>query len=116
MITHKSYCLSDNKWIELSGVSEEVDEEKILLFEKIFSKYLKIAYVDILNADKADLDVYRYEYSGRIVIIHKIVWRHVFNRISYLVFMIDEEGEKIRHLESSGDIKIFFSNLGLPIF
>jgi hypothetical protein len=115
-VSHKSYGKRDGEWIELEGVREDIGENTILFFEKLFSKYLKTAYVDILNADKAELDVYRYEYDGPIVVIHKVIWRHVSNRISYLVYIVDEKGEKVRHLESSGDIKIFFSNLGLPIF
>lgn len=116
LITHKAYIYRDDDWKLINGSRIELEEPVIIFFEKLFSRFLKTAYVDILNAEVGDLRAWDYVDDNSIVIIHKVLWRHRSNRVSYVVYMVEDGRENIGHLESSGDIKIFFSRLGTPIF
>ncbi len=114
LITHKAYVKESDGYISIDGVRAEANDETALYFEKLFSRYLKIAYVDLLNAEKSDLDIIRYEVSKPIIIIHKIVWRHLSDKITYLVFN-SSSMEPPRHLNRN-EAEELLSVFGIPIF
>jgi|Deesub1362A_J573_1020465.scaffolds.fasta_scaffold00003_400 hypothetical protein len=115
-ISHKACGRSNENWIELEGDNVELDETGILFFERLFASPLKIAYVDLVSADETKLNTWRYRFDGPIVLIHKVVWRHLDDRATYIVYLSDEEGERIIHLDENEEIKEFFSKLGIPVF
>ena len=115
LISHKAYGWNKEKWVEINGVETDIDETAILNFEKIFSGFLKTAYVDVLNAEISDLRAWRYEYNESIMIIHKIIWRHLSNKISFIILLISNENEKINHLEGD-EINTFFTKSGIKRF
>jgi len=114
LITHKAYVKGSDGYILLSGVKSEANDETALYFEKLFSRYLKIAYVDLLNAEKSELDIIKYEVSKPIITIHKIVWRHLGDKITYLVFY-SSSMEPPRHLNRN-EAEELLSVFGIPIF
>lgn len=113
-ITHKHFIYRDNKYVEAEGTPVEVDDEVALYFEKLFSRFIKIAYVDLLNAEKAELTARMYSTSSPSIIIHKITWRHMDNKVTYLVYD-PSSGEPPKHLsaEECGELLSVF---GIPIF
>ncbi len=115
-INHKAFRYLEDKWVEIEGDSVNLDEDAILFFEKIFSSILKIAYVDILNAEVGNLNIWRYLSDSNLKIIHKVVWRHLNNRVSYVIYNISSEEEYIQHMKDENEIKSFFKKLGTPVF
>jgi len=113
-ITHKLFVYRDNKYVEAEGTPVEVNDEVSLYFEKLFSKFIKIAYVDLLNAEKADLKVKRYSISSPSIIIHKIIWRHLNDKVTYLVYDTSS-GQPPKHL-SVEECSELLSVFGIPIF
>ena len=115
-ISHKACGRSGENWIELEGDNVELGEASLLFFEKLFASPLKIAYVDLVSADEAKLNTWRYRFEGPIVLIHKVVWRHLDDQITYIIYLSDDEGERIIHLDEDEEIKEFFRKLGIPVF
>ncbi len=114
LISHKLFKREGERYIEMEGEAVEVDDEVALHFEKIFSRYLKIAYVDILNADRADLKVSVYYLDEPAIMVHKVVWRHLDNKVTYIVYDVSS-GEPPQHLEEP-ECRELLSVFGIPIF
>ena len=114
-ITPKAFLVEDSRLSELIG--ERVDvvgEDAIIFFDRLFSKYLRIAYVDLVNADKAEVEVVSYGRRPGTYLIHKIVWRHLGNKTTYIVLWVDESlSEHVAHYtpKELGELGV-----GLPAF
>lgn len=115
-ISHKAFSYLENKWIEVEGDSVELNEDSILFFEKVFSNILKIAYVDILNAETGELNIWQYNLDSDVKVIHKVLWRHLKDKVSYVIYSISSGKENIQHLDSKKEIASFFKELSIPIF
>jgi hypothetical protein len=116
MIGHKAYKRVSGGWVEFMGGSVELNDEAIILFEKIFSRYLKIAYVDIVNAERSILNVYSYSYEGDILVLHRVVWRHMGDKLSYIYYLVQGDERYFGHLADPKEIEEFFSKLDIPVF
>ena len=114
-ISHKAFSYLEGKWVEVEGDSVELNEDSILFFEKIFSSILKIAYVDILNAETGELNIWKYEPDHDLKIIHKVLWKHLKDKVSYIIYSISSGGENIQNLDDKKKIESFFRELGIPI-
>ena len=115
-ISHKAFSSLEGKWVEVEGDNIELDEDSILFFEKIFSSTLKIAYVDILNAETGELNVWQYDLDHDLKIIHKVLWRHLKDKISYIIYSISSGEDNIQNLNNEKEIESFFRESGIPIF
>lgn len=115
-ISHKAFGDEEGRWILLKGDSMELDDEAILFFEKIFSNILKIAYVDVLNAEIGDLNVWKYDFNGDTIVIHKVIWRHRGDETSYIIYSDLSGKEDIKHLHGKEAIESFFNRLGIQTF
>lgn len=113
-ISHKVFQYEDGEYRVIDGKVVSIDEDKALQFEKLFSRHLKIAYVDLLSAEKADLEIREYEVVNSAVIVHKVVWRHMNNMVTYIVYDTASV-QAPRHL-SQDECRELLSVFGIPIF
>jgi len=118
-IRHRAYKLVDG----IEGINgyggavdvTEVHEDILLTFEKYFSNYLKIAYVDLVNADKALLEVYRYGADDRLIIIHMVEYVHE-DRVLYVTVYWDGESMSVNCFTDIDDIRDAYGLGDIPIF
>lgn len=113
-ITHKVYSFIDEGYKPIEGIPVSIDEDKALYFERLFSRFIKIAYVDLLSAEKADLEIREYSVDAPTIVVHKIIWRHFGDKVTYVVY--DTSGTQApRHL-SKNECQELLSVFGIPIF
>lgn len=113
-ISHKVFTFVGDEYKPVEGSVVSVDEEKTLYFEKLFSRFIKVAYVDLLGAEKADLEIREYEIDSPTIIIHKVVWRHLDDKVTYIVYDT-AGGQPPKHL-SRDECRELLSVFGIPIF
>ncbi len=110
-VIHKAFKVINENLSSIKGVKiSDITDDVIIQFDKIFPKYIMVTYVDLMNADKAILDVFKYPRRESTLIIYKISWRHR-GLSTFLVYYLNPElNEYIRHGSELGNI---LSELGI---